>query len=974
MLQTLERYPDHQVLNAMMGDVFLNMGQPHNAEGFQYHAVRLSNWTDFASLLGLVESLRLLKDTELGKQVGQKGLAVVQDTKIRSALYFSLGLLEETQEPEANRNYTAAADLYLSSAMSDPLHVEAWIRASSLGFPVEYFEKTLAENTLYEAMQRNPENGDCYFYLGTVFQRTGRPAEAIPLYTKALVLMPEHQGSETNLAGALQQLGRAEEAFTQYKRVVSLFPNNVEAWYNLAVLCVDLAMPRAAAGYAARAAQLVLEKEGAEAALNNPMSRSASQFEALVQTADKKAAETQASMAQAVSQGDFGAALKVLHSCLYFDPRVTMSALCVFLLLSVSLFLAFSDVHVLTWALSCHSSCAFSLSVSLCFLPKHRFHFHCMLSSLHHGHFHPNTHSFFRRLSRALAFPPPQQLAMAHGEPREEGAWWLVGTGLSLHFSGDHKGALNTCKRAEEALSASFLVHTCQGMALRALGESTIGSLTAELRALQSQLAEQGVEHAVQEQQLQQLQQQRVATSKELLLAAAQSMEKAQMATTIPNNRDDLDLPDMGFRVQQEDLEWALLEVLLLAGEPEACAEWVGRLLDIPFLTTRVEKTAQGQQALNTALVTLLGGLVHWDDGAHPMAAAGAVEVRALEASEVAKGSMLAAQTDVPEVVGGVWAGIMRLQSRGLYTQRILNIGYNALLFSSDERLVQARQYASSFLAALATQPPGASDPFQPSATYQGVVVISRYYVTDDAEEQEAIDSALRANLANPAVERVALLLRQDVDFSALGEEAIAKLNTLVLESPQSEQKEGPVPRYAEAFQVANELYPGRVCVVADAGVFFDNSLGLLARSDPKPSLRAAEQQSGSDTEPESESESPSPTVLLLSGWTVDAEGRGALSLRNDLHEAVAFRAPLPLAVVNQARFPIGATRASTRLVHLLVHEGCTVSNPGFAVHAIVRATARRQQQLETVFSSFDMEGPGGGPGGVVLLSSGFSF
>ncbi len=140
---------------------------------------------------------------------------------------------------------------------------------------------------------------------------------------------------------------------------------------------------------------------------------------------------------------------------------------------------------------------------------------------------------------------------------------------------------------------------------------------------------------------------------------------------------------------------------------------------------------------------------------------------------------------------------------------------------------------------------------------------------------------------------------------------------------------------------------------VANADIFFDNSLVRLCKS--PPALVNLTNK-----------------VFALGTWaekTFPDDKIGlSLTLRTDSQDAWIFRPPLSPLVSSYSDFNLGAVRADNVLAAILAASGYEVSNPMFGIHAIESDRRHRQGNL------YDVGGAAFGPVSNVLLSDKLTF
>lgn len=112
---------------------------------------------------------------------------------------------------------------------------------------------------------------------------------------------------------------------------------------------------------------------------------------------------------------------------------------------------------------------------------------------------------------------------------------------------------------------------------------------------------------------------------------------------------------------------------------------------------------------------------------------------------------------------------------------------------------------------------------------------------------------------------------------------------------------------FARFFDYASGNLSGTVCVIANADIYFDDSLGMLATVD-------LEQQ-----------------MLTLTRWDVQADGRSVFLGRPDSADAWVFRPPVSIP---RCEFHLGKPGCDNRIAYLADEAGYIVSNPSLTVVA----------------------------------------
>jgi len=114
-----------------------------------------------------------------------------------------------------------------------------------------------SEETLWRtALTARPANPRAHASLGQAIHRTGRPAEAIPHYRRALDLDDQYSDAYFNLGVAEADLGRSDLAIENYRRALRLNPKLDRAQHNLGAELANRGDLEAAIGYFREALRL----------------------------------------------------------------------------------------------------------------------------------------------------------------------------------------------------------------------------------------------------------------------------------------------------------------------------------------------------------------------------------------------------------------------------------------------------------------------------------------------------------------------------------------------------------------------------------------------------------------------------------------------------------------------------------------------------------------------------------------------
>jgi tetratricopeptide (TPR) repeat protein len=214
---------------------------------FSHHAAPAWQWVAALILLGAITAVALRNARErsylivgwlwfLGTLVPVIGLVKVGDqamadryTYIPSiglfiALVFGLADLANTWRIGRVSIATASAVTILLLASLTTLQISRWCDSETL---FAYVLSVTSNNLLIQN------------HLGSVLNRQGKHAEAIPHFAEALRIKPDFFDALANMGLALRQQGKAAEAIGFYKRALRVKPDSAKAHWQLGLALAD---------------------------------------------------------------------------------------------------------------------------------------------------------------------------------------------------------------------------------------------------------------------------------------------------------------------------------------------------------------------------------------------------------------------------------------------------------------------------------------------------------------------------------------------------------------------------------------------------------------------------------------------------------------------------------------------------------------------------------------------------------------
>ncbi|ODS30036.1 MAG: peptidase, partial [Candidatus Scalindua rubra] len=140
-------------------------------------------------------------------------------------------LLQEALKLHQVGNLAAAAIFYNKLLEKQPDNIDAIFLMGTLNLQQGNFDTACM--LFRKTLELRPDYAIAHSNLGTALQGSGRLDEAIVNYRKAIELKPDYAEAHYNLGNALKEQRKLEEAVTSYRRAIELKPNDAEIYSNL---------------------------------------------------------------------------------------------------------------------------------------------------------------------------------------------------------------------------------------------------------------------------------------------------------------------------------------------------------------------------------------------------------------------------------------------------------------------------------------------------------------------------------------------------------------------------------------------------------------------------------------------------------------------------------------------------------------------------------------------------------------------
>jgi hypothetical protein len=321
-------------------------------------------------------------------------------------------------------------------------------------------------------------------------------------------------------------------------------------------------------------------------------------------------------------------------------------------------------------------------------------------------------------------------------------------------------------------------------------------------------------------------------------------------------------LPFIGMSMALVDVEYNLLQALNVNGEYDACTDSALEMLRLP-------KPALGGA---TALVF---SFVDWS-------ADMIAKVNAYGKEESSAGRLLLPKKSK------LHDEIKRVQTS---SSLLLTPALTCMSMAITDTTSASRKNAIAALSTMARAEEKPLSSLASSTVNEKLALITQFFIPTGADADKvrrAVQDALSRNLMNDAISEIYLINEVEYDFSSL--QNYEKITQFVSGSRLS---------FADAFRIANERLSGRRVVLANADIYFDESLRQVQHSSKM---------------------TPS-TVLALSKWI--SEGSSiTLPIRADSQDAWVFQTPVSESVIAQSNFFLGLPKCDNRLAKVFGDSG----------------------------------------------------
>lgn len=168
-------------------------------------------------------------------------------------------------------SYRDVARFYRTIIAKNP---ECWMAYNNLGFHVAEAGRPAEAIPLFErALQLRPGDADARDNLGSALRAVGRSTDALENFRAAVQLRPKFVAARLHYAAMLDEKGRTTDAIAQYEEALRLMPESAEVWNDLGAVFAETGRFADAVRCYGEAVRLKSDFAGAHANLGSALFR-----------------------------------------------------------------------------------------------------------------------------------------------------------------------------------------------------------------------------------------------------------------------------------------------------------------------------------------------------------------------------------------------------------------------------------------------------------------------------------------------------------------------------------------------------------------------------------------------------------------------------------------------------------------------------------------------------------------------------
>jgi tetratricopeptide (TPR) repeat protein len=133
-------------------------------------------------------------------------------------------LVDEAEEHAMKNDFPAALDLLQQAVEKDPTFSPAYSLLAKLNYSAGHLEK--AGGAIAQALRLSPNVPDFLYVQGKIFEREGKPDEALEVFRRATLVNPKESDAYFEMGAIYQQRNDRARALAAYKKAAELSPDD----------------------------------------------------------------------------------------------------------------------------------------------------------------------------------------------------------------------------------------------------------------------------------------------------------------------------------------------------------------------------------------------------------------------------------------------------------------------------------------------------------------------------------------------------------------------------------------------------------------------------------------------------------------------------------------------------------------------------------------------------------------------------
>jgi tetratricopeptide (TPR) repeat protein len=150
-------------------------------------------------------------------------------------------LVQQANELALKNDYAGSLDLLQQAIVKDATYGAAYSQLAKLYYSADDVDK--ASEAISQALQRDPYQPDFLYVQGKIFQKQGKPEEALAAFERTTIVNPKESDAFFEMGAIYEQRGDKVRALAAYRKAAALSPDDPDYRRALAALSGRTARP-----------------------------------------------------------------------------------------------------------------------------------------------------------------------------------------------------------------------------------------------------------------------------------------------------------------------------------------------------------------------------------------------------------------------------------------------------------------------------------------------------------------------------------------------------------------------------------------------------------------------------------------------------------------------------------------------------------------------------------------------------------